>query len=584
MVEIFKVSIALVVSSIPEGLLVALTVILSVGMQRILRMKGLVRSLVAAETLGSVSVICIDKTGTLTEGRMKVIKVVGDKNKIALQALVANDLDDPLVVTIYNWAKDYLGNIDIGSYERIDSIPFSSSKRYFASLNKWKDGKNRLFVNGAPDLLVSNCNLTKEEKHKIISLIDELASKGMRLIGFAFRDFDKDKEKILESDIDNGLYWLGLIALYDPAREDVLGIFEKTEKAGVRTIVITGDYQKTAEFVLKEIGIELKDEEILTGKDVDTMSLQELSEAVVKVKLFARTTPEQKLKIVEALKKNGEVVAMMGDGVNDAPALHKADIGVAVAEATDVAKESSDLVLLDSNFSTIAVAIEEGRAIFENIRKVIVYLLADSFAEIFVILACIALGFPLALVPIHILWINLVSDGFPSLALTIDPKRKDIMNEPPRSLSESVVTKWMIGLVGIISFSAAFLAFFYFYFAFQLTADITLARSFAFLTLGLNSLVYVFSVRGLLRPFWKINFFENKWLLLAVFLGFVLQWIPFSTQITRDLFGVVKLDFVYWILALAGSVAMFFVMETFKFLYGIYLGNLASKKSFSYQV
>lgn len=580
--EIFKVSVSLAVSSIPEGLLVALTVILSVGMQRILKRKGLVRSLMAAETLGSVSVVCIDKTGTITEGKMKVVEVVGDKNKIAIQALIANDLDDPLVVTIYNWAKDYLKNFDPKGYQKIDSIPFSSEKRYFVSLNRWKDKKTRLLVNGAPEILVSKCKLTREEKQRIISLIDKLSGRGMRLIGFAFADFGEDKKKILESDIESGLSWLGLIALYDSPREGVAEIFDKMLRAGIRFIVITGDYPKTAKFVLKQIGIDLSNDEILTGKDIDLMGLDELSKVVRKVKLFARTTPSQKLKIVEALKKNGEVVAMMGDGVNDAPALHKADIGVVVSEATDVAKESSDLVLLDSNFSTILVAIEEGRVIFENIRKVIIYLLADSFAEIFVILACIAFGFPLALIPIHILWINLVSDGFPSLALTIDPKRKDIMNDRPRSLSESIVTKWMIGVIGLISILAAFLAFICFYFVYQSMADITLARSFAFLTLGLNSLVYVFSVRGLLKPFWQTNFFENKWLLLAVFMGLFLQFIPFSTQFTRDLFGVVKLDLIYWVIALFGSVAMFFVMEFFKFFYSFYTKNLSLRKSFSY--
>ncbi len=583
LVEIFTVSVALAVSSIPEGLLVALTVILSVGMQRILKMNGLVRSLVAAETLGSVSVVCIDKTGTITEGNMKVVEVVGDKEKIATQSLIANDLDDPLVVTVYNWAKDYLGDIDIGNYERVDSVPFSSSKRYFASLNRWKNNKKRLFVNGAPEILVSRCNLSEGEKRKISFLVDELASKGMRLIGFAFSDFGRNKRKILESDLESGLSWLGLIALYDPVRKGVSEIFQKAKIAGIRFIVITGDYPKTAEFVLKEIGVDLKDDEILTGKDVSLMSLKELSKAVAKVKLFARTTPEQKLKIVEALKKNGEVVAMMGDGVNDAPALHKADIGVAVSEATDVAKESSDLVLLDSNFATIVLAIEEGRVIFENIRKVIVYLLADSFAEIFVILTCVALGLPLALIPIHILWINLVSDGFPSLALTVDPKRKDIMNEPPRSLSEKIVTDWMIGIIGIISLSASFLAFIYFYFTYRITEDIILARSFAFLALGLNSLIYVFSVRGLLKPFWKVNFFENRWLLIAVFLGFILQFVPFSTQITRDLFGLARLNLFYWVLAFFGSIVMFFVMEGFKFLYSIYARKLPLNKIFSYQ-
>lgn len=562
--EILVVSIALAVSSIPEGLLISLTVILAIGMRRILKRKGLVKSLLAAETLGGVTTLCIDKTGTLTEGKMKVVGVFGDKVKLAKQVLVANDLDDPIVIASYDWASGFLKNFEKDKFERLDSIPFSPKDRYFASLNRWGKDFNRLFVNGAPDIIIDWCNISKKEKKRYLSLIDELTENGNRLIGFAFKDVPLEKDKILDGEVKRDLNWVGVISLYDPVRKGVADALEKTRRAGIRLIVITGDYPKTAEFVLRQIGFNLGKEEILLGSDVESMSLKELSEVVGKVKLFARTKPDQKLKIVEALKQNGEVVAMMGDGVNDASALHRADIGIAVGEATDVAKESSDLVLLDSNFSTILAAIEEGRGIFENIKKVVIYLLSDSFAEILVVLFCIVLGLPLALLPIHILWINLVSDGFPGIAIAVDPKRKGIMNERPRLPSEKIVERWMILLIASVSFFAGLIAFIFFLFTYKSTGNLVLARSVAFLTLGLNSLIYVFSVKGLMTPFWKYDFLNNRWLLLAVFAGFLLQVLPFISEFTRDLFNITAVGINYWILAVMASFMVFLFIEFFK--------------------
>lgn len=565
--EIFTTSVALAVSSIPEGLIVSLTVVLTIGMQRILRRRGLVRKLAAAETLGGVTVICVDKTGTLTEGKMKVDAFIGDKQALAQQVVVANDLDDPMVVVAYEWGQA-MGQ-EVPPLKRIDSIPFSSEERFFISLHQYSAEKNRVFVNGAPDVLLPWTTLAAQEKTQILHKIDDLTKEGKRIIGFARKDVGVQHQHLTHKDAKSDLTWVGLLVFSDPIRSGVKDVLEKTAKAGIRTVLITGDYAPTAVFVLKELGIHVHEREVMTGDQIAYLSSQDFIEKIENITLFARTTPDQKLLIVEALKKKGEVVAMMGDGVNDAPALHRADIGVAVADATDVAKESADLILLDSNFSVIAAAVEEGRVLFENIRKIILYLLSDAFAEIVVVLGSIFFNLPLPITAVQILWINLISDGFPQLALTIDPQRSDIMNEKPRSPSEKLINKWMIALIGIVSITAGLLAFAVFVFMFYLTQDVLLARSMTFITLGMNSLAYVFSVRSLMVPFWKNHLFENKWLIGAVSAGFGIQVIPFISPQTRTFFGLSELQLWHWILAIVLSILLFFLVEVFKFVYFI---------------
>ena len=339
---------------------------------------------------------------------------------------------------------------------------------------------------------------------------------------------------------------------------------KEAQKAGINIIVITGDYPATAEAVLSQIGMPVKKGEIILGDELVRMGVDKLKSKVSTVKLFARTTPDQKFKIVEALKKNGEVVAMMGDGINDAPALNRADVGIVVGEATDVARESADLVLLDSNFATIVAAVEEGRGIFDNIRKIILYLLSDAFGEIVIVLTAIIAGLPLPITAVQILWINLVSDGFPGLALTIDPKVKGSMERPPRSPKEPLVAEWMKVLIGLVSVCSAMVALSFFIYILSSTGDLILARSVAFLTLGMNSLFYVFSVRTLMTPFWRNNVFENKWLIVAAFAGFGLQMTPFSTPATREFFGITKLEPNYLLIAFVLPVVMFIMIEVSK--------------------
>jgi P-type Ca2+ transporter type 2C len=579
LVEIFKTSVALAVSSIPEGLLVGLTVVLAIGMQRILKRKGLVRNLVSAETLGGVTTICVDKTGTLTQGKMQVTEFVGNVQDLALQATVANDLDDPMLIAAHEWAhqftysqsksseRDVLQQTIDSRYKRLDSIPFSSRERYFVSLNKFSSKENIIFLNGAPEILLEHCILSESEKREISEEIDRLAHDGKRLIGFARKQVISSKNELSEDDIGENYNWVGILAFSDPVRPDIKQAFEKTHSAGIKLIVITGDYPQTAVYTMKQIGIEVKDGSVVLGDELAKMTAADLCMKLKKttgVLLFARTTPDQKLNIVEALKHNGEVVAMTGDGVNDAPALKSSDIGIVVAEASDVARESADLVLMDSSFDTIVAAVEEGRGIFDNIRKIILYLMSDAFEEIIAVVGTLLLGLPLPVTAAQILWINLISDGFPHLALTVDPKNKNIMSYPPRSPKEALVAGWMKQIIIIVSVVGGITALIFFVYFYKSTGDIVLAQSVAFATLGVNSLVYVFSVRTLKEPFWKVNPFENKWLNIAVLGGVSLQIFPFLTDTTRSFLGLTSLSIDIWLMVFAASLLMFFTIEGLK--------------------
>lgn len=565
--SIFTTSVALAVSAIPEGLLIGVTVVLAIGMQRIAARKGLVRHLISAETLGAVTTICTDKTGTLTVGRMRVVEALGDKKNLAKQSILANDLDDPIVIAAWEWAKKQSGGeMLLQKYERLDSIPFSSSTRFFVSLNKWNKKKNMLFVNGAAEYLLEWSNLSSAKKQKIYDQIDKLTSEGKRVLGMARKTVACSYKKINEKNVKVNLEWVGLLVFEDPVRRGVQAALQNTKRAGMRTLIITGDYAKTARAVADQLGLNLREENILTGAELTNLSSSNLAKKLKDPEafLFARTTPEQKLKIVEALKENGEVVAMMGDGVNDAPALKKADIGIVVGSATDVAKSSADLVLLDSNFATIVAAVEEGRAIFDNIRKVVLYLMTDAFSEIVAIIGSIIIGLPLAVTAVQILWINLVSDGFPNLALTVDPKSDDLMRRPPRTTGSSVVANWMKVLIALVSMVGGVGALLLFVFYFNKTNDLVLARSVAFAALGINSLVYVFSIRTLTKPFWSQDIFKNKWLNIAVFGGMVLQFLPFSLKVLQRFFEVKPLNLVQLAAIFAVALVMFIIIEVSK--------------------
>ena len=579
-VEIFTTAVAVAVSAIPEGLAVSLTVILAIGMQRIFKRKSLVRKLVAAETLGSVTVICADKTGTLTEGKMRVVRgVMGRKAEgcptrdgedlLVRSAVLCNDRRDPLEVGMLEWAKGKSKADEVKKikekYPRLDEIPFDPKHKYIATLHKRKGVvRNLLLVSGAPEVIVKRSDLSKEKQTKWLKNFEEEGRKGYRLVGFAFKEIKK--KRVTDGDIRD-LKCVGYLVFEDPVRQGVKEALGAVEQAGIEVKVITGDYRATAEAVLRKLGVgekNLKAEQIMEGYELEKMSDEELKERIDKVVLFARTNPEQKLKIVKALQEKGEVVAMTGDGVNDAPAVKKADIGIVVESASAVAKETADMILLDSNFATIVAAVEEGRGIFVNLRKIILYLLSDSFGEVILVLGSMILGMPLPITAAQILWVNLVDDSFPYFALTVEPKEQDLMKQKPKGLKQDLLDLEIKLLIVLISTVAGVLGLVVFWWYLKTTGDLMLARTVTFTMLGIDSLLYVFSCKSLKKPLWEENIFNNKWLIGAVLLGVIFQLMAVYLPSLQTVLKTVALGVNEWGVILAGSLVVIGVIEGVK--------------------
>lgn len=519
----FTTAVAVAVAAIPEGLVVTLTAILALGMQRILARRALVRKLVAAETLGSVSVVCVDKTGTLTEGRMRVTKGDFVDEKAGIEAAVlCNDLIDPLEVAIWDWVKNQKSASGpqriVEQNPRLDEIPFSPEEKFIATLHP-----DRVYVSGAPEQILSWSNLTRRQKERWLERFDDLAAHGLRLVGYAYRVRRKGENKLRSASVKRGLTWLGILAFEDPVRPGVRDALIATQSAGVAVKVITGDYRATAETVMANLGFPVTDaQQVMEGDELARIPAEELAEKVADVVLFARVSPSQKVKIVDALKSGGEVVAMTGDGVNDAPALSSADIGVVVGEASEVAKETADMVLLDSNFATITAAIEEGRVIFENVRKVVLYLLSGSFTEIILIGGALLLGLPLPLLAAQILWVNLIEDGLPSVALAFEPGEREVMREPPRQRQEPLFNLEMKVIIIIIALITSLVLLGLFVWLYRSGMDFFRVRTIIFVAMGLDSLYFVFAVRSLRKNLWQKNPFSNRFLVAAVAVGILL--------------------------------------------------------------
>ncbi len=609
--QLFETSIAVAVAAIPEGLVIALTVILAVGMQFILKRKALVRKLVAAETLGSVSVICTDKTGTLTEGKMKVSKIITIKHEVTreeLSQVVDNDSFEDvqtalrigtlcnnaiLDTTTENGDIHFLGDMTeralaeasahVGLekrnledvYTRQDEITFSSKRKYMATLHH-VEHESRIFAKGAPEVIMKKVGyiekngkqekISKKDKEFFENTQEDLTSRGLRVLALAYKKADTQLSKINEKDVSS-LVLVGLVALRDPLRKDVKETLDKARKAGIHVVMITGDHMSTASAIGRDIGMDVTKDSVFNGEQLRSMSHEELKNQIEHISIFSRVDPKDKIHIVQALKANGETVAMTGDGVNDAPAIKAADIGIALGSGTDVAKETSDMVLLDNRFSTIVAAIEEGRSIYQNIKKVVLYLLGHSFTEVILITGSIILGLPLAVLPAQILWVNLIEDSFPSMALSFDPGDKENMLEKPRKRSESIVDGHMKIMIAIITLVAGGALLGLFVYLHNVLEDIALVRTIIFATLSFNSLLFIYPVRSFRHMIWKINPFNNHYITLSVILGFVLILLSVYWQPLQILLQTVPLTLSHWGLVVLFSAIDVLLLETMKFIF-----------------
>lgn len=583
--EILTTSVAIAVAAIPEGLPVAMTVILALGMQRILKKKGLVRKLASAESLGSTSIIATDKTATLTEGRMKVADVIAPSKELALKiavlcsdAFIENPEEEMEKMIIRGRPTDkalVFAGAEAGIFrnelekkeKRIDEMPFDPIHKYSATVHQISESEFRLSVIGAPEKLMEISNLAAEEKRKLERQLEKSAGKGLRIIALAYREIRATQsslppvKKLVE---DDNLVFYGLITLKDPVRKEAKSAIRLCRQAGMRPIIVTGDHKLTAKAVAEELGFKIKAENILEGKDLDKLGEKEFAEILPKIDIYARVEPKHKMRIIEAWQTKGEVVAMTGDGINDAPALKKADIGVALGSGTEVAKETSDLILLNDGFDIIVAAVEEGRLILDNIRKVITYLLSDSFTEIILIAVSIAGGFPLPVTAVQILWVNLIEDGLPDFALAFEPKEKDLLKLKPHNKKTPLLTKEMKAIIFVIGILTDLLLLGLFFWLLNKNHDISYVRTMIFAGLATNSLFYVFSCKSLRNNIWRINPFSNKFLVGAVFIGFAMLVMGIYVPLFQTLLKTVSLGFTDWIIVFSLGLTNIILIEAAK--------------------
>lgn len=551
--EIFLVAVAVAVSAIPEGMAVTLTVILALGMQKILRRKGLVRKLLVAESLGSVNMVCADKTGTLTLGELTVAGVEGDKRRIAEGGVLSNDRSDAIEVTIAEWGESECRREQkcrIDGWSRVETIPFDPDKKYGVTGNS-RGRETRWVMRGAPEVVLDESHLTQRQRQTWLSRCKELASEGYRLVGMA------EKRRV-----ESKWEFLGVVLLEDPVREDVRVQIKQLDKLGVDFCVITGDFAETAIYVMRQLEVEVK-EAWIAGEDFRRLSHGEQEKVVKKTKLFARFSPADKLRVVEILKKQGKVVAMMGDGVNDAPALKMADVGIVVSSAAEVSKETADMILLDDRFETVIAGIEEGRGILERIKRVVRYLLSDSFSEVVLVSCAMLVGLPLPVTAAQILWINLANDSLPAMALAFDPIEVDTKAQkaPDQHNLLDREAKWLIAIISSISGLLVVALF-----AWSLTIGHTIgyAQTLAFGFLGTNTLVTIFVIRNMRRPLWQTSWIDNGYLWLGVLGGLAMLVAAIYWWPLQRLLGTVALWWSGWVMIGLGSMIVILAIETIK--------------------
>ncbi|MFH0790790.1 MAG: calcium-transporting P-type ATPase, PMR1-type [Candidatus Omnitrophota bacterium] len=619
-VDVFLTAVSLAVAAIPEGLPAVVTIALALGVHRMVKRHALIRKLPSVETLGCATVICSDKTGTLTKNEMTVQKVFAEGRLFSVSGIgyapdggfsldkdIIDPSDYPVLQNVLRCAvlcngaqliengPDYkiVGDPTEGAlltaaakagigkeqFERdfafVDEIPFDSQRKIMTVIRS-HGGRQIVFVKGAPDVLLQLCigiqekegcrALTAEDKLWIQKINNELAGQAMRVLAFGCRILDKPQGPYDSESIEKEFVFLGLAAMIDPPREEVKKAILECKAAGIKTVMITGDHKNTAVAIARELGFFAEGSLALSGEELDKLSDDEFERNVERISVYARVSPEHKLRVVRAWRRQGNVVAMTGDGVNDAPAVKEADIGIAMGiTGTDVTKEVSDMVITDDNFTSIVSAIEEGRGIYDNIKKFIHYLLSCNAGEILVMFVSSLIGLPVPLLPIHILWINLVTDGMPALALGVDPVEPNIMQRPPRPSNEAVVTKQRAFLMLMQGSFIAFCSLLAFSLVLFIEKQgIERARTAAFIVLSCSQLFHSFNCRSMTVSLFKIGVFTNKKLILAVFVSFLLQMIVVYLPFLQRIFKTQPLGIWDWFLVIGISSLPLWAMELWK--------------------
>lgn len=599
--KMFMISISLAVAAIPEGLPAVVTIVLALGVKRLADNKAIIRKLPAVETLGSADVICSDKTGTLTQNKMTVqivsdfkdiLKPSSNSTEIILSlATLCNNaktirsnnkiyaLGDPTeeaIVNAYNsLGKDKKVLDDL--FVRIDEIPFDSNKKFMTTLHKTPTGKYRIISKGAADILINKCtkflnngkisDITNFERQLIRKQNEAMASKALRVICVCYNDTNTLPSK---DQLNKNLIFAGLIAMLDPPRKEAKQAVKDCQLAGIKPIMITGDHIITAKAIAKDLGIYTTDSKAICGYELDRISPENLKDKINDYSVFARVTPEHKVKIVKAFQQNNNVVAMTGDGVNDAPALKAADIGCAMGKnGTAVAKEAADMILTDDNFATIVSAIKQGRTVFENIRKTIHFLISSNIGEIITVLSAFLLNLPSPLLAIQLLWVNLVTDSLPALALGVEPVEKNIMLKKSKNEKGKLFTKKMafeIAVEGFFIGTISMLAFCIGRSYFDSFDNTDIARTMAFCVLSLSQLIHAFNVRSDLSLF-KIGFFSNPKMIFSFFVCLLLQISVVCIPFLNSVFKTVPLNPVQWLIVAGLSLSPLVIIEIEKALF-----------------
>lgn len=606
-ISMFMTAVSLAVAAIPEGLPAVSTIVLAMGVQRMVKRNAIIRTLPSVETLGSATVICSDKTGTLTQNRMTVVEAyVNHKHDLINRSApgsVLNDEENRLLSisvlcadatmkvnqdgkftftgdptetalldfgVLYNVYKDELEK----SFPRVAEIPFDSERKRMTTVNRMGEKETRVNVKGGLDEVLNVCDkivikgevrsIEKDDIEKIREANESMANSALRVLAMAYKDYHEAPQQVTIGQIENGLIFIGLLGMIDPARPEVVDAVARCNTAGIRPVMITGDHKSTALAIAREIGIYREGDVAITGTELEKLSDEELEKSVCRFSVYARVAPEHKVRIVKAWQSHSEVVAMTGDGVNDAPALKQADIGAAMGiVGTDVAKGAADMILTDDNFATIVSAVEEGRRIYDNILKVIQYLLSTNVGEIFLILVTSVFNMGMPLLPIHILWINLVTDSLPALALSVDPPEKGIMNRKPRNTMKGFMTRgmvWrvlyqglMIGCIPLVSYILG-----------KHDGGELLGRTMAFATLMFAQLVHVRNLHSNEKSSFLFNPLRNKALIGAIFVSAMIGLIVLLVPPVREAFSLAVMDREHWIIVILMALAPIPVVELFK--------------------